>query len=57
MGIFKELAENLYLVGLLDKDGVYHVSEFFGNSEVFVREYLEEIGFRVVSIEKLEGDN
>lgn len=67
MGKFKKVAENLYLVGLVDKDGNYKEGDFFGNSADFVRAYLEEIGFRVMSVtlleevtfvfEKLEGAN
>jgi hypothetical protein len=57
MGIFKDYAENLYLVGLKDKDGNVQEGEFFGESRQFIEDYLESIGFKVLWMEKLEGDN
>jgi hypothetical protein len=57
MSNFKEYAENLYLVGLLGKEGEWTESKFFGSSQRFVRKYLESIGFRVMYVILLEGDN
>lgn len=56
MGKMKDLATNLYAVGLVDKDGKYGNLEIFGPSRIFVQMYLRDLGFDVLWIENLEGD-
>ena len=56
MGKMKDLATNLYIVGLADKEGIVGEIEIFGPNRVAVQLYLENLGFTVLWLEELEGN-
>ena len=56
MGKMKELAKNLYMVGMFDKEGNFMEGEIFGPNRVAVQLKLQDLGFTVLWLEELEGN-